>query len=42
MNSERIKNHFKIEVWIMWLLAAATIAVAFVAALTVPNLASWH
>jgi hypothetical protein len=37
-----MKNHFKVEAWVMWLLAAIPVVVALVAALIVPHLESWH
>ncbi len=37
-----MKNHFKVEAWVMWLLAATAVVVAFVAALIMPHLTSWH
>jgi hypothetical protein len=37
-----MKNHFKVEVWVIWLLAANPGVVAFVLVLIVPHLKSWH
>jgi hypothetical protein len=37
-----MKTHFKVEAWMMWLLAAVPLVVALVAALMVPHLRSWH
>jgi hypothetical protein len=33
-----MKNHFKVETWVMWLLATISVVVALVAALIVPHL----
>jgi hypothetical protein len=37
-----MKTHFKVEVWVMWLLAIVPGVVAFMVVLTVPHLRSWH
>jgi propanediol dehydratase small subunit len=37
-----MKNHFKVEAWVMWILAVIPIVAGFVAALIVPHLESWH
>jgi hypothetical protein len=37
-----MKNHFKVEVWVMWLLAAIPGVVTFALVLIVPHLKSWH
>jgi hypothetical protein len=37
-----MKNHFKVEAWVILLLAAIPVVVALVAALIVPHFKSWH
>jgi hypothetical protein len=37
-----MKNHFKVEAWVMWLLVAIPGAVAFVVVLILPHVKSWH
>jgi hypothetical protein len=37
-----MKNHFKVEAWVMWALAAIPMVAGILAALIVPHLKSWH
>jgi hypothetical protein len=37
-----MKNHFKAEVWVMWLFAIIPGVVAFVLVLMLPHLKPWH
>jgi hypothetical protein len=37
-----MKNHFKLEAWVIGLLAVIPVVVAFVWTLIVPHLQSWH
>jgi predicted Co/Zn/Cd cation transporter (cation efflux family) len=37
-----MKNHFKVEAWVMLLLATLGVVVAFIAAWIVRHLTSWH
>lgn len=37
-----MKNHFKIEAWVIWLLTIIPVIVAFVAALIRPQVKAWH
>jgi hypothetical protein len=37
-----MKNHFKVEAWVMWLLAVVPGVVAFVLVLILPHLKSWR
>jgi hypothetical protein len=37
-----MKNHFKVEAWVMWVLTAIPMLAGFLASLIVPHLKSWH
>jgi hypothetical protein len=37
-----MRNYFKVEAWVMWLLAAIPIVLGCLAVLIVPHLKSWH